>query len=110
MKTYNLFGVELKIEIKSFWEETTEYCVYYDVRLKNKVGEEMVYGDFDYSETKELDEDYLFHLFLSRGDDCFENAIDEDGNDIRLDVFVKLLGKGFFEQMNVIQKLSKKVG
>jgi hypothetical protein len=107
MKSYNLLGMELNIAIKSFWEESTEYCVYYDVCLKNKVGEEMLYSDFDYAKKNTIGEDDLFELFLGRGDDCFYNALDEDGNNIELGSFRKFLGSKFFEQMNMIKKLSK---
>ncbi len=107
MKTYNLFGTDFKIEIKGFCAEGNEWCVYYYVHLKNKNGEELTFGDFDYSDTKEVDEDYLFHLFLSRGSDCFENAIDCDAWEIDGQVFLDFLGEDWVNSIETLRRISK---
>lgn len=107
MKTFNVFGTLMQISIASFCDEIAEYCVYYNVVLQNKLGDMIFYHDFDYSDTDDIDENYLFKLFLSRGCDCFDNAMDKNGDMISKDVFVDFLGDSWFDEFKILHRISK---
>ena len=110
MKTYNVFGVEMKINIKERYVESmspyVECCYYYDVYLKNKEGNVMKYLDFEYFDNIDKNEDDIFKLTLSRFS-LFENAVDEYGNQIHYTVFESFLGSDWEEQYHIFYKLNK---
>lgn len=107
MKTYNVGEVEITIEKRTIHQESSiEWCVYYTVYLTNKEGKEFSYLDYDFFNTNNIVEDDVFNKILQRKNP-FEDAIDVHGNSIRFKVFVNFLGKDWFDQWAVLQKMLK---
>ena len=108
MKTYQLNGLDITIDIREICKESKgEWCAYYTIYLKNKNNEDLHYLDFDYFEKADVVEDEIFTYFLVRRNP-FIDAIDDNGDAINYEVFVDFLGKDWFDSMNVLGKLSRR--